>query len=45
MPTGPSNTVLIQGDAASATGVGITVEPAAGSDTPTLPPVALISFA
>jgi Anti-sigma-K factor rskA/Putative zinc-finger len=44
MPTGPSNTVLIQGDAATATGVGITVEPAAGSDTPTLPPVALIPF-
>jgi anti-sigma factor RsiW len=42
MPTGPSNTVLIEGDAATATGVGITVEPGAGSDTPTLPPVALI---
>jgi anti-sigma factor RsiW len=45
MPTGPSNTVLVQGDAATATGLGITVEPAAGSDTPTLPPVALITFA
>jgi hypothetical protein len=44
MPTGPSNTVLVQGDAATATGLGITVEPAAGSDTPTLPPVALIPF-
>jgi anti-sigma factor RsiW len=45
MPAGPSNTVLVQGDAATATGLGITIEPAAGSDTPTLPPVALISFA
>ena len=45
MPTGPSNTVLVQGDAASATGLGITIEPASGSDTPTLPPVTLISFA
>lgn len=45
MPTGPSNTVLVQGNAATATGLGITVEPAGGSDIPTLPPVALISFA
>jgi hypothetical protein len=45
MPAGPSNTVLLEGDAATAAGVGITVEPGGGSDTPTLPPVALISFA
>ena len=45
MPTGPANTVLLQGDAASALAVGITVEPAGGSDTPTLPTVALISLA
>lgn len=45
MPAGPSNTVLLQGDAAAATGVGITIEPTGGSETPTLPPVALISFA
>ncbi|MEP7035464.1 MAG: anti-sigma factor [Actinomycetota bacterium] len=45
MPSGPSNTVLINGDATAAAGVGITLEPAGGSDTPTLPPLALISFA
>ena len=45
MPKGPSNTVLLEGDAATAAGVGITVEPVGGSDTPTLPPVALVSFA
>jgi len=45
MPTGQSNTVLLDGDAATAQAVGITVELAGGSDTPTLPPVALISLA
>ncbi len=45
MPAGQSNTVLLEGDAASAQAVGITVEPAGGSDTPTLPPVAVIAFA
>jgi hypothetical protein len=44
MPAGPSNTVLLAGDAATAAGVGSTVEPASGSDTPSLPPVALVSF-
>lgn len=45
MPTGTANKVLLEGDAANAQGVGITVEPAGGSDTPTLPPVAVITFA
>jgi anti-sigma-K factor RskA len=45
IPNGSSNTVLLQGDAATATGAGITIEPAGGSSTPTLPPVALITFA
>lgn len=45
MPSGLSNTVLLEGDAATAAGVGITVEQAGGSTTPTLPPVAVISFA
>jgi len=45
MPAGPSNTVLLEGDAATATGAGITIEPAGGSETPTQPPVALIEFA
>jgi anti-sigma factor RsiW len=45
MPSGPANTVLLDGDAATAQAVGITVEPAGGSESPTLPPVALISLA
>jgi len=45
MPAGQANTVLLQGDAASALAVGITVEPAGGSETPSLPPVALVTFA
>lgn len=45
IPAGPSNTILLEGDAATAAGTGITVEPSGGSDTPTLPPVALIAFA
>jgi hypothetical protein len=45
VPAGQANTVLLKGDAASAQAVGITTEPAGGSETPTLPPVALISLA
>ena len=45
MPAGLANTVLLEGNAASALAVGITVEPAGGSETPTLPPVALVAFA
>ncbi|MDQ1481947.1 MAG: hypothetical protein QOF35_23 [Actinomycetota bacterium] len=45
MPPGQANTVLLEGDAASAKAVGITVEPAGGSQAPTSPPLALISFA
>ena len=45
LPAGDANTFLLEGDAASASAVGITVEPAGGSETPTLPPVAVISFA
>ena len=44
MPAGLANTVLLDGDAATAHAVGITLEPAGGSDTPTLPPVAVISL-
>ena len=36
--------VLLEGDAATATGAGITVEPAGGSDSPTTAPIALVSF-
>lgn len=45
IPSGSSNTVLLHGDTATAAGAGITIEPAGGSPTPTLPPVALITFA
>ena len=45
MPAGAANTVLLQGDAATAQAVGITVEPTGGSETPTLPPVAVIGLA
>jgi len=45
IPPGQANTVLLDGNAASAKGVGITIEPTGGSDKPTLPPVALIAFA
>ena len=45
VPAGPSSTVLLQGNAATAAGAGITIEPAGGSARPTLPPVALITFA
>ena len=38
-------TIGMQGDATVATGAGITLEPASGSDHPTSAPVALFSFA
>ncbi|MET0997889.1 MAG: anti-sigma factor [Marmoricola sp.] len=38
------NTVLLDGDAAKATGVGITVEPKGGSDQPTSEPIALFDM-
>ncbi|WP_457255053.1 anti-sigma factor [Pedococcus sp. P5_B7] len=46
MPHGTADTVtiLLDGDAATATGAGITVEPAGGSRAPTTAPVALFSF-
>lgn len=40
----PSQPVLLKGNAASAIGVGITVEPATGSDSPTTPPVAVLKL-
>ena len=46
MPHGTADTVtvLLEGDAATATGAGITLEPAGGSPAPTGEPVALFSF-
>lgn len=45
MPDKPDQTVVLEGDAAEATGVGITVEPEGGSPEPTSPPIALFEFA
>lgn len=45
IPTSSASvTVLLDGDASAATGAGITLEPAAGSEKPTTTPVALFSF-
>lgn len=41
----PSQPVLLKGDAASAIAVGITIEPATGSDSPTTPPIAVLKLA
>ncbi len=45
MPAGADQTVLLEGDASDAVGVGITIEPEGGSEEPSLPPVALIELA
>jgi anti-sigma-K factor RskA len=46
MPHGSASTLtmLLEGDAARATGAGITLEPAGGSAAPTTEPIALFSF-
>ncbi len=44
MPAKADQTVLLQGDAATATAVGITVEPRGGSPEPTSDPIALFDF-
>jgi anti-sigma-K factor RskA len=44
MPVDPDQTVVLDGDAATATGAGITVEPAGGSPEPTTEPIALFAF-
>lgn len=41
---GGTRTVVLSGDAADATGAGITVEPAGGSPQPTTTPIALVGF-
>ena len=41
---GGSATVVLHGDAATATAVGVTVEPVGGSQTPTTAPIALFDF-
>ena len=42
--TGEEEQVLLEGDPATAIGAGITVEPAGGSEEPTLPPVTTFAF-
>ncbi|GAA1159127.1 anti-sigma factor [Nocardioides aquiterrae] len=44
MPIASDQTVLLSGDAATATAAGITVEPAGGSSEPTSEPIALFDF-
>jgi anti-sigma factor RsiW len=44
MPVKADQTVVLDGDAASATAAGITVEPEGGSDHPTSEPIALFDF-
>jgi hypothetical protein len=45
MPAGADQVVVLDGDAAGATGAGITVEPPGGSAQPTTKPIAFVSFA
>ncbi|MFC6343315.1 anti-sigma factor, partial [Nocardioides hankookensis] len=44
MPVKADQTVLLTGNAATAQGAGITVEPEGGSDHPTTKPIALFDF-
>jgi anti-sigma-K factor RskA len=44
MPEGPDNTVLLSGDAATADGIGITVEPEGGSPEPNLDAAITVAF-
>jgi anti-sigma-K factor RskA len=44
MDSGGDHTILLKGDAASATAVGITVEPEGGSPAPTSDPIALFDL-
>jgi anti-sigma-K factor RskA len=44
MPVEPDQTLLLSGDAATATAAGITVEPEGGSTEPTTEPIALFDF-
>ncbi len=44
MPVKEDQALLLEGDATTATGAGITVEPAGGSQQPTTEPIALFDF-
>ncbi len=45
VPPGSNETVVLQGDAATAQGAGVSVEPSGGSQQPTTKPIALFAFA
>lgn len=45
LPGGSNQTVVLEGNADTAKGVGISVEPSGGSQQPTTKPVALLAFA
>ena len=45
MPSRADQTLLLEGDASTASAVGITVEPEGGSSSPTSSPLALIAIA
>jgi anti-sigma-K factor RskA len=45
LPGSGNQTVVLEGDAATALGAGLSVEPAGGSQQPTTQPIALIAFA
>ena len=45
VPPGSDQTVVLEGDAATAEGAGVTVEPSGGSQQPTTAPIALFAFA
>jgi len=45
VPPGSDQTVVLEGDAATAEGAGVTVEPSGGSQQPTTTPIALFAFA
>jgi anti-sigma-K factor RskA len=45
VPPGSTETVVLEGDAATAQGAGVTVEPSGGSTQPTTTPIALVAFA
>ena len=44
MPVKADQTVLLEGDAATAQAAGITIEPEGGSEHPTTKPIALFDF-
>jgi anti-sigma-K factor RskA len=44
VPPGPNQTVVLEGDAATAKGAGVSVEPGGGSAQPTTTPIALFAF-